>query len=950
MMTRERTLKDQWRDRFRDEEEDLKKNLEDPEECGEDKANAIMGAIHDKLNDDCFNNTSEDEDDLEGILDYLEPRSYEGFIDLDDKAYKNRRCRLLGMTYKESTLILMEKVKVTRYTIGPSEIYTKVKVLGADEIPRTRDNVATKRARLIEKVACDQGRGQRNGRNQNGDAIDDNIRGDVKNVIENNDRRGCTYKEFLACNPKEYDGKGGAIVYTRWIEKMELVQDISGCGDNQKVKYTNGSVIGTMGWLGMLAAMEPSTIQKAMQIASTLTDEALRNGSIKNNPKKRGNEGEPSKDRNGRDDNKRTRTGNAFATTANPIRREYTSTTPKCTAYNYHHSPEIPCRTCFNCDRPGHFDKDYRVVMTSNNACGKAFMLGEEEDLQDPNIMTGTFTLNNHYATTLFDSGADYSFVSTTFTPLLGIEPNDLGFSYEIKIASGWLVKIDKVGKGCKLEIEGHVFDIYLIPFGSESFDVIICMDWLSNHKAEIICHEKKQEELVVVKDFIEVFPDELSGLPPSREIRFRIELVPGAIWVTKSPYRLAPSEMKELSGQFKELQKKVSFDQARRLGEHRHFLLRRRVDPLEYHSISKIYLRSGYHQLRVHEDDIPKIVFRTRYGHFEFIVMPFGLTNSPTEAPRTPYEVCLILRLAGYYRRFIENFFKIAKPLTVLTQKSKTFDWGEKQENTFQTLKSKLCDAPVLALLNGPKDFMGDVRTLIMDEAHSRSTLYTQDLVKAEHQSPSGLLQQHEILDWKWERIAMDFVLVVNARSIKNPVRHEYGLPPSDRWGRAEGPLIGPQLVQKTTDKISQIEDILKKGVVCFEKKEKLAPRFVRPFEIVEKIGHIVYRLRLHEELNGVHDTFHVSNLKKCLADPTLQVPLDEIQVDAKLNFVEEPVEILEREFKKLKRSRIATIKVRWNSKREPEFTWEREDQMRLKYLHLFSSVSGWISGSKFF
>ncbi|GKE28187.1 hypothetical protein Tco_1443571 [Tanacetum coccineum] len=124
-------------------------------------------------------------------------------------------------------------------------------------------------------------------------------------------------------------------------------------------------------------------------------------------------------------------------------------------------------------------------------------------------------------------------------------------------------------------------------------------------------------------------------------------------------------------------------------------------------------------------------------------------------------------------------------------------------------------------------------------------------------------------------------------------------------------------------------------------EKKGKLSPRFVGQFKITERIGLVAYRLRLSEELNGVHDTFHVSNLKKCLADPTLQVPLDEIQVDAKLNFVEEPVEILEREFKKLKQSRIAIVKVRWNSKCGPEFTWEREDQMRLKYTHLFSFVS---------
>ncbi|GJZ62654.1 putative reverse transcriptase domain-containing protein [Tanacetum coccineum] len=130
-------------------------------------------------------------------------------------------------------------------------------------------------------------------------------------------------------------------------------------------------------------------------------------------------------------------------------------------------------------------------------------------------------------------------------------------------------------------------------------------------------------------------------------------------------------------------------------------------------------------------------------------------------------------------------------------------------------------------------------------------------------------------------------------------------------------------------------------KGMVRFGKKRKLAPRFVGPFEIIEKVGPVAYTLDLPEELNGVHDTFHVSNLKKCLADPTLQVPLDEIQVDAKLNFVEELVEILEREFKKLKRSRIAIVKVRRNSKCGPEFTWEREDKMKLKYPHLFSDVS---------
>ncbi|GJU27605.1 putative reverse transcriptase domain-containing protein [Tanacetum coccineum] len=139
-------------------------------------------------------------------------------------------------------------------------------------------------------------------------------------------------------------------------------------------------------------------------------------------------------------------------------------------------------------------------------------------------------------------------------------------------------------------------------------------------------------------------------------------------------------------------------------------------------------------------------------------------------------------------------------------------------------------------------------------------------------------------------------------------------------------------------------------KGVVCFGKKWKLAPRFVGPFEIVKKVGHVAYRLDLPKELSGVHDTFHVLNLKKCLADPTLKVRLDEIQVDAKLNFVEDLVEILERKFKKMKRSRIAIIKVRWNSKCGPEFTWEREDQMKLKYPHLFSNMLYRVDGGDFY
>nr|GEW97402.1 hypothetical protein [Tanacetum cinerariifolium] len=505
---------------------------------------------------------------------------------------------------------------------------------------------------------------------------------------------------------------------------------------NENVKENFGNVLVNGNRIcGMVETTKPKTIQKAVQISDALTDEAVRNGSIKK-VKKRGNMREPSKDRNGMDDNKRTRTGNVFATTMNP---DYIGVPRNVNPVN---ARNLLVRACYECGSTDHVrsacprwnmahgpggNRPNQVVANTkgqgrgnqgNQARGRAFMLGAEEARQDLNIMTGTFTLNDHFATTLFDSGVDYSFVSTTFIPMLGIKPSELGFRYEIEIASGQLVKIDKVIKGCKLEIEGHVFDIDLIPFGHGSFDVIICMDWLSNHKAKIICHEK------VVR----------IPLLDGKEIKFRIELIPGATPVEKSPYRLAPSELEEMSSQIKELQDKGFIRPSSKLNKlnvkNRYSLPK--IDDLfdqlqGTQFFSKIDLMSGYHQLRVHEDDIPKTAFRTRYGHFEFTVIPFGLTNAPA--------------------------------------KCKTIDRGEEQELEFQTLKDKLCNAPVLALFDGLEDFVvyydasgiglgcvlmqrglqkgldemiehrsdgtlycldriwvplrGDVRTLIMDETH---------------------------------------------------------------------------------------------------------------------------------------------------------------------------------------------------------------------------------------
>ncbi|GJW52185.1 putative reverse transcriptase domain-containing protein [Tanacetum coccineum] len=682
--------------------------------------------------------------------------------------------------------------------------------------------------------------------------------------------------------------------------------------------------------------------------------------------------------------------------------------------------------------------------------------------------MTGMFTLNDHYATTLFDSGADYSFVSTTFIPLLGIEPSDLGFSFEIEIASGQLVEIDKVIRGCKLEIECHVFDNNLIPFRSGSFDVIIGMDWLSDHKAEIICHEK------IVRIPL------LDG-----------KLIPGATLVAKSPYRLAPSELEELSGQLKELQDKgfirpssspwgalilfakkkdgsfrmcIDYRELNKLTIKNRYALPRIDDLFDQlqgsQFFSKIDLRSGYHQLRVHEDDIPKTAFRTRYGHFEFTVMPVGLTNTPSVFMDLMNRVCrpyldkfvivfiddiliyskireehvehlrLVLELLkkeklyakfskceflhrevarflghDYYRRFIEDLSKIAKSLTVLTQKTlpdrledfvvycdasglglgcvlmqrcKVIAYASRQlkihEKNYTTHDLELgavkefsdydCEiryhpskANVVAdALTAQKEASDESAGLQkgldeMIKLRNDGALYYQDRIWVPLKG-----DQPKIPEWKWEGIAIDFVTklhrtssghdiiwVIVDRLTKSahfrPMCEDYKMDRLSRKLRSDmSTAYHPQTDGQSERTIQTLEDMLRakrfadkkeeplefsvgnhvllkvspwKGVVHFGKKRKIAPRFVRPFEIIEKVGPVAYMLDFPEELDGVHDKFHVSNLKKCLADPKLQVPLNEIQVDFKLNFMEEPMEILEREVKKLKRSRIAIVKV---------------------------------------
>ncbi|GKA99648.1 putative reverse transcriptase domain-containing protein, partial [Tanacetum coccineum] len=590
---------------------------------------------------------------------------------------------------------------------------------------------------------------------------------------------------------------------------------------------------------------------------------------------------------------------------------------PLCTKCNYHHTRQ--CAPKYGkCKRYGHTTTDYRVNTNNNNsnnnnrnqkagayyecgntghirrdcpklknrgngngngtAQGRAYALGGRDASPDSNVITGTFLLNNHYATMLFDTGADRSFVYNTFSAMIDITPTTLENHYDVELANGKIIGVNTIIRGCTLNFMNHPFNIELIPVPLGSFDAIIGMDWLTKHHGVIICDEKivrvpfgremlifkgngnnqKKEsrlniisctkvqeylskgcdvflahittkeaedksgekqlkDVPIVRDFPEVFPEDLPGTPPTRQVEFQIDLVPGAAPVARAPYRLAPSEMKELAEQLQELSDKgfirpssspwgapvlfvkkkdgsfrmcIDYRELNKLTVKNRYPLPRiddLFDQLQGSSVySKIDLRSGYHQLRVREEDIPKTAFRTRYGHYEFQVMPFGLTNAPAvfmdlmnrvckpyldkfvivfiddiliysknkeeheehlklilellkkeelyakfskcefwipkvqflghvidskgihvdpakiesikdwASPKNPTKIRQFLGLAGYYRRFIEGFSKIAKSMTKLTQKNVKFDWGEKEETAFQLIKQKLCSAPV--------------------------------------------------------------------------------------------------------------------------------------------------------------------------------------------------------------------------------------------------------------
>ncbi|GJU22469.1 putative reverse transcriptase domain-containing protein [Tanacetum coccineum] len=544
----------------------------------------------------------------------------------------------------------------------------------------------------------------------------------------------------------------------------------------------------------------------------------------------------------------------------------------------------------------------------------------------------------------------DFSFISTDVAPLLIVKPSFVNPGYVIELTDGKKVEIDRIIHDCKLELGNSLFTIDLIPLGHGSFNEIVGMDWLSKDKAEITCHEKvvripleNGEILHVQRERILGIAKALSNAKSKEEhevhLRLVLELLKKEKLMELRYACVKGGGLSYLNGYY---------DVVRLL---------RIASSVIFESMPlRLRFLNFFNDLRIiREKDVP-IGLESEddvSGVREMILASHG------EASKQENVLAERLHADKMYHDLRDMYWWPGMKRDIATYVSKCLTYSKVKAE--HQRPSVYCNNPRYP--NEIDRLTKSAHFLAMREDYSTerlAKLYIDEIV-SRHGVPVAIISDRDrhFTSRFWQTLQK----ALGTRLDMSTAYHPQTDGQSERTIQTLEDMLRACVIDfggnwdvhlpltefsynnsyHSSIMYAPFEALYgRKCLIRFGKKGKLAPRYVGPFEILERIGPVAYRLRLPKELSEVHDTFHVSNLKKCLADANLHVPLDEIKIDKTLHFVEEPVEIMDREVKTLKRSKIPIVKVRWNSKRGPEFTWEREDHMKARYPQLFVDNTG--------
>ncbi|GJY84088.1 putative reverse transcriptase domain-containing protein [Tanacetum coccineum] len=704
---------------------------------------------------------------------------------------------------------------------------------------------------------------------------------------------------------------------------------------------------------GNVIAAEPTRLQDAIHIANNLMDQKLK-GYARNAENKRIFDNNPRDNRGQQLSFKRQNVGGqnvARAYTAgNNEKKMYVGSLPYCNKFKLHH--EGPCTMrCGNCKRPGRYRKDCPKLRNqnrgnktenktrNNEATTRAYSIGRGGANPDSNVVTGTFLLNKCYASMLFDSGADKSFVSSTFSALLDVAPSTLDTSYAVELADGRISETSVVLRGCMLGLLGHPFDIDLMPVELGSFDVIIGMDWLAKYHAVIVCIPYGDEVLIIRGDDCD------SGSKSKLSI----------ISCTKThKYIQKGCQVYLAQVTSKKTDDKSEEKRLRTCRLYRNFWNSFQKTSLDYHLLDKFNFKLTYslvmhllHEPLPHPEELCASILALPEGSENFVVYcdashkglgavlmqkekVIAYASRQLKVHKKNYTIHnLELGAVVFALKMWRHYLYGTKCVVFTEHKSLQHILDQKELNMRQRRWLELLsdyDYFECSIGSQKRIELHNRRpawALIMHESykskysiHPGSDKMYQDLkklywwpnmkaeittyvrkcltcakVKAEYKNPSSLLVQPEIPQWKWGNITIDFVtkftktttgqdtIWTTEKIVQIKSRIQAARDRQKSYADVRRKPLEFQVGDKVMLKVSPW-----KGVIRFGKREKRNPRYIGPFKIVTKVGTVVHRLELPKQLIRVHSSFYISNLKKCLSDETLAIPLDEIQIDDKL------------------------------------------------------------------